>query len=185
VDNSKRTAIARRSISKPLRWLIDDGEYPFWPFNVLHHGCGRPDNPDRARLKAASDSYCEYDPNWGPSDREILRRGDFSKVVSFYVLNVLPPKQRRSAIRDIALSTRGTGFALVAVRSSVVLKAKSTSHEDGVLTSAGTFQKAYTEETIRRELLWHFRSVTTVRKDSDTILVLAALPTKRPRRKWY
>jgi len=164
--NSPKTAIARSKISAPLRHILNiKPELK----RVFHQGPGRPDNPDREKVKeVALDSVLEYDPGHGPTDRNPLRKKDCDQAISIYVLNVLPPTTRKSAVIDIAKTLAPGGIAYVAVRSEVdISSSRNESWEkcrDGYAISRGkkrNFQKGYTPLSLKSELKDHFKIVET------------------------
>jgi GGDEF domain-containing protein len=146
-----RTAMHRRDLSVPVRNLL---AAKLIKGSVLNHGRGRAD-ADANALRDAGESYAEYDPNYAP-DRSALSK-KYDTVISNYVLNVLPPKIRENAWRDIANSTGG--IALITVRTAGDKSIKGDSYEDGVRTSTGTFQKGFTLDGFEKEAGKYFNSV--------------------------
>jgi hypothetical protein len=155
--SSKRTAIARKTISRPTRILLSSGRIPKGA-SVLNHGRGKAD-ADAAALAAASAEYAEYDVNYAPNPEVLNRRYDV--VVSNYVLNVLPPEDRKSAWQDIARTTGGVAY--ITVRSTGdkdIYKGKK--HKDGFKMSTGAFQKPYTATGLVKEAKRYFSSVEVI-----------------------
>jgi 2'-5' RNA ligase/GNAT superfamily N-acetyltransferase len=158
--NAGRTQIARGSnVSVPTRTLIDKG---LIRGRVLHHGAGRAQADTAAMLDAGADAVVEYDP-YHPDpigrDRSVLGQR-YDVVVSNYVLNVLPPEQRREVLRDLAKATGGHTY--VAVRGIGDTSIKGTPFADGVETSRGTFQRGYRATDLESELAEWFSSVRIV-----------------------
>ena len=152
-----RTAIARSSVSRPTRTLLQSGRIPKGA-SVFNHGRGKAD-ADAAALAAASAEYAEYDPNHAPNSEALERRYDV--VVSNYVLNVLPPDIRGHAWEDIARTTGGVAY--ITVRSTgdkAIYKGKK--YKDGFKMSTGTFQKPYTATALVREAKRYFKNVEII-----------------------
>ena len=175
---SKRTAIGRKTISKPLRWMTEAGYSSF--ASTFHQGAGRPENPDRAEICAASASCLEYDPHWGPKVRKSMRKGNKSTAISIYVLNVLPPYYRRMALRDLRLTLAPYGICLIAVRRTLGIPITRLSPcEDGWLTMTGSFQKTFTWKDITNWVGAYFKDISLVKQDADTYLIEALHPRKK------
>lgn len=179
MKKSKMTAIQRPTLSKPLRWILEVGE-DMGRSRVFHQGPGRPTNPDREHLRAASAICLEYDPHWGPKDRKVLRRGNCKYAVSIYVLNVLPPKTRRQALRDLRMTLTVNGVAYIAVRRNMSNPISNlTPHEDGFMTTIGTFQKQFTYDDLRDWVTAYFYDFRIAKYDSDTLLIRASKPRRK------
>lgn len=160
------TAMARTSISLPLRKLISADKIKG---KVFHQGPGRPDNPDRQKIRDNCHAVIEYDPNHGPSDRDKLRQGNCGSAISIYVLNVLPPRARNKAIIDLRDTLTPKGIAYVAVRSyRQIENCRSHNWEsylDGWLVYRGShvnFQKGFSLLETQEMLLKHFTVISTL-----------------------
>jgi len=161
--NSEATAISRDKISAPLRYILN-----LKPelIKVFHQGPGRENNPDRKKIKKLSKSVIEYDPYHGPSDRDVLRKGNCTQAISIYILNVLPHKQRRSALLDIYRTLNDDGVAYIAVRSKSDIETSRRdtwiSHEQGYIVPRGessNFQKGFSAKELEQELYRDFSYV--------------------------
>jgi len=164
-----RTAIARRSISRPTRTLLGSGRIPKGA-SVLNHGRGKAD-ADAAALAAAAAEYAEYDPNYAPNPDVLERRYDI--VISNYVLNVLPPDIRKLAWQDIARTTGGVAY--ITVRSTgdkAIYKGKK--YKDGFKMSTGSFQKPYTATGLVKEAKRYFNSVEVIEGTTSGIFWMIA-----------
>lgn len=161
--NSEATAIGRNKISAPLRYILNlKPELK----KVFHQGPGRENNPDRKKIKQLSKSVIEYDPYHGPSNRSVLRKGNCNQAISIYILNVLPHKQRRSALLDVYRTLKITGVAYFAVRSTSDIDNSRrdtwTSHEDGYIVPRGesrNFQRGFCARDLVEELYRDFSYV--------------------------
>jgi hypothetical protein len=108
-DKSYLTAIARRTIPSPVRWLMRQGYVSDHPMiATLDFGCG----------KCASvnpKSWTNYDPHYAP---DAIQNGQkFMVILCIYVLCVLPKKERRSVIKKIRYLLSDWGCAYIAVRN--------------------------------------------------------------------
>ena len=157
---SGRTAIFRGGrVSAPVRWLT--AQCPL-SGSVLHHGCGHA-KWDTEALRTQAD-VVEYDPNWCPDATALERTYDV--LVSSYVLNVLPPQERRECLGQMTtLAPR----ALIAVRADRH-GMTGTQEADGVRTSRQTFQRAYTADELRDELADFFSTVDIVYADGRFVI---------------
>lgn len=116
-SNSYRTAVARKGLSAPARFLKKHG----WiRGRVLDYGCGRGTDAD---LLGAD----KYDPHFFP---EAPKR-KYKTILCTYVLNVLPPQDAAIIVERVKELLLPGGVACFAVRRDV--------KEEGV-TSRGTLQ---------------------------------------------
>ena len=100
-----RTAIGRKALSKPARWLGANGRLCG---RLLDYGCGR--GGDAERLDCAS-----YDPHFRPD----CPRGPFETIICNYVLNVIEDYAiRRTVLRDVSDLLADDGVAYFAVRTN-------------------------------------------------------------------
>ncbi len=104
-----RTAISRRALSAPARWLLEHGHLTG---RILDYGCGKGD------LSRFTDlDVTDYDPHFAPElPPKLARGGGFDVVYMGYVLNVLTsPAERSEAVRAASwhLATRGRLYASV------------------------------------------------------------------------
>lgn len=140
-EHSHRTAIARKTPSKPLRILLDKG-YISKKDRILDFGCGKGRDVEYLR-EQGYDAY-GYDPyNPEYSDMKVLIPHHYSVVLNFYVLNVLPPSERYDVLDDLLYYSQPVGDIFIAVRdTSEIIHGEP--YEDGVITSRGTFQHLFT-----------------------------------------
>ena len=113
ITRTAKTARARQRLSAVGMWLLKMG---LLQGRVLDFGCGR---GDLAKFIAACpgaeyfpSEICQWDPNWHPK----RPRGKFDTVTCTYVMNVLPPAQRKKALQDAQGFVRKNGRLYVAVR---------------------------------------------------------------------
>jgi len=100
-----RTAITRRALSKPARWLDSND---LLVGRVLDYGCGRGGDTERLGCEG-------YDPHYRPD----CPAGPFETVMCNFVLNVIEDYAiRRTILRDIADLLTETGYAFIAVRAN-------------------------------------------------------------------
>ena len=134
--------MTRVMLSRPVARALHD-EIITQETEVLDYGCGR--GGDLARLEQQGIACRGYDPVYRPDPVR-----DPADVVTLgYVLNVIEDRRERSSVLQAAWKlTRGT--LVVAGRlEGEAPDIKATPHGDGVVTSKGTFQKFYTQATLR------------------------------------
>jgi DNA phosphorothioation-associated putative methyltransferase len=119
MDKSHLTAIKRKKISLPMRWLIDNGHINSGD-DILDYGCGRGYDADELEITG-------YDPYYRPE----LPDRKFDIVTCNYVLNVIEDPQERLNV-ETELIFRARKKAFVSVRNDV--------HALNGCTSKGTWQ---------------------------------------------
>jgi hypothetical protein len=147
-----RTAIARTGPSAPHRAWKQAG---LLGGRVLDYGSGR-----GADCKATA-TRC-YDPNHPDPKVRQAPPDDYDAVTLTYVLNVLPPTERKEALQAAARRVRRGGHLLVAVRGQSdgghqAAQAGWERHADGFVqrTTDGAvqrFQRFYTDAGLAREV---------------------------------
>lgn len=141
MNKSKNTAIARKTMSKPCRFLHEDGAING---SILDYGCGR--GVDVKELKKLGYKVEGYDPYHGPKK---LPRKQFSKVLMTYVVNVIEDVQERDkAILEAFSKVKKGGWLYITVRSLLDVsngaeKGNWKQRNGGYVTSSGTFQRGY------------------------------------------
>ena len=112
--NSHRTAIARKSLPAPTRWLISKG---LITGHVLDFGCGKCKPLNDAILTKLPNvkSVTSYDPHWEPDTCMIPYFYDV--VLCTYVLCTLPEEAVSNILYRIQLALRPTGVAYITVRN--------------------------------------------------------------------
>jgi ATP adenylyltransferase len=120
-DKSHQTAITRRALSVPMRYLDEKG---LLSGEVLDYGCGKGQDADALGLR-------KYDPYYFPDGT--VRDRLYDTITCQYVLNVLHPGDETavvlSAIRKLL---KPGGAAYITVRRDV----KTSGY-----TSKGTYQR--------------------------------------------
>lgn len=165
-----KTAITRSGLSVPTRYLLDKG---LIKGKVFQQGRGKAEH-DAEAMQAIASKYAEYDPNYAP--KRAALRGKYDTVVSNFVLNTLPPTVRDGAWKDIQRTVGRGGTAYISVRSTGDTSIRGEKAEDGVITSKGTFQKAYSEEDIMGEASNYFGNVEVIKKTPHSITIAATDP---------
>lgn len=131
------TAITRKSVSRPMRWIRDN--VLLEPMRILHYGEGRAYFDTLALSKGSIYPVEVYEPY--PSEYEPWKKdvplGYFDLCVSIYVLNTLVPSEREFVIYQMKTKA---DRVIAAVRTD-----KINGHPmfDGVITSRNTFQKSF------------------------------------------
>lgn len=129
------TAMTRKSVSAPMRYLAQRRGAPYGPMEVLHFGEGKA-YEDTKYLTRNGANVTPYDPN---SEHEYTR--DASRLdqhydlgIAIYVFNTLQPAARKNALEKLL---RCCSQAIIAVRTD---KVHGEPWQDGVFTKRGTFQ---------------------------------------------
>jgi SAM-dependent methyltransferase len=133
---SRLTAIARKSLSAPSRYLLENG---FLKGRILDFGCGRGD------LKKFVDGDIEeYDPFYAPH-KPI---GKFDVVVCNYVLCVLDWRRRMKALEEARSYLKPGGCLFVSVRRDLKRSGPTSKgfqfnvrlKEDSLVRRSGAFE---------------------------------------------
>lgn len=121
MDLSYRTAIKRKGISTPIRYLIDK-QLIKRNHKILDFGCGRGQDCDLS-VSSGFDAY-KYDPYWLPDDKILNKKYD--RVLCIYVLNVVNKETREKIITQLKNLVKKKGKIYIAVRRDIK-KHKKTS----------------------------------------------------------
>ncbi|KKL88582.1 hypothetical protein LCGC14_1923230, partial [marine sediment metagenome] len=126
MDNSYKTAIKRKTISRPLKYLIKEGlvTKDHW---ILDYGCGRGD--DMEWLRSNKYDIRGWDPTWYQNSLYMYRSYDI--VLCTYVLNVVNSTTRKNIIKVLKDLTNKHGKVYMTVRRDV---------EKHTVSSKGTHQ---------------------------------------------
>lgn len=155
VISSRLTALNhRKQISQPVRYLCQKGLVS--DKSVLHLGTGMDRFAREALIKAGCRNVKDYDPNFFP-DTSVLD-SQYDIVMAHYVLNILPPKERKQVYRLIAATLKENGVAYLTVQGLWPVEHKYDiirPLDDGYLIRTGynsTFRKGYSPEELLKEI---------------------------------
>ncbi len=124
-DKSHLTAISRKSLPNPTKWLILDNRIPFAPKRVLDYGCGKSHDLNNTFFHADG-----YDPYYRPE----RPTGQYDMVMCNYVLCVIPTAaERKLVLAQIQNLLKKHGVAYISVRND-------KPHQGHGWTSRGTYQ---------------------------------------------
>jgi hypothetical protein len=115
--NSHRTAIARKSLPVPVRWLL---AHNLLHGHVLDYGCGKCYvlNNRTIRDHPGVFSITSYDPYFAPWEAPIVSANlRWDVIFCSYVLCTLPKAQEKSILEDIQKRLSPDGKAYIIVRS--------------------------------------------------------------------
>lgn len=125
MNASGKTAITRKTLSLPMKWLEDHNMLGCnRPNRRLDYGCGKGFDADTL-------GFQKYDLNHFPA----IPEGTFDIITCIYVLNVIEnPLERDMVCQDIIDRLADCGTAYIAVRNDL------DTDEKGYITSTGTWQ---------------------------------------------
>jgi len=132
------TAIVRKTASRPTRLAWERG---LIRGKVLDYGCGY--GADVRWLKGKGVDVEGYDPYFPEWDINITGKL-YDTILLNYVLNVLPPEERRAVASDAVAHLKPGGTIIVGVRMRDEIERLARRygwmpHEDGYLTGTHTF----------------------------------------------
>jgi DNA phosphorothioation-associated putative methyltransferase len=140
-----KTALSRQGLSTPMQALVRHGLLDD-EVTVFDYGCGQGD--DLAALRAAGITANGWDPHFFPNTE--LKKADIVNLG--FVLNVIETPAERVAAAKNAFSLTAK-FLIVAVMLHGKGRVKGLRpHNDGFLTSRGTFQKYFLQADIKQFL---------------------------------
>ena len=148
-----RTAIARTDTSAPVRHLQATAKH-LLRGRLLDFGSGH--GADARALRATP-----YDPHHPSAKVRQLPAGTFDTVLMLYVVNVLPPAARKTAVKLAASKVRRGGHLVLAARPQAEIDGKVVSgwqkHQDGWQQRGADgdvdrFQRGYTAQSLTREI---------------------------------
>ena len=126
-DLSYRTAIKRKTISRPLKYLISQGKIGKND-RILDYGCGRGD--DIVWLRKNGYQAFGFDPYWKKNLTNLNESYDV--VLCTYVLNVVNKTTRQSIIKRLKDLTNSHGTVYITVRRDLL--------KDHAISQRGTHQ---------------------------------------------
>jgi DNA phosphorothioation-associated putative methyltransferase len=106
-DNSFKTAISRKTISAPLKYLISCGLINKSQ-TILDYGCGR--GFDVQWLKENGYNVVGFDPYWNPNFNVLNTKYDV--ILCTYVLNVVAPKIRKIIIKNLTNLSKNVYYSV-------------------------------------------------------------------------
>lgn len=137
-----RAAIARSTLSRPLRLAVEAGLLPPG-CQVFDYGCGR--GGDMERLQEEGYCVAGWDPYYQPDTPQVA-----AEVVNLgYIINVIENEAER---REALVSAWTLAQKVLIVAAQVVLEDArhgSIAYGDGVITQRNTFQKYYEQEELK------------------------------------
>lgn len=151
--NPERTAIKRKKPSLPIQDLIKknliNGKF-------LDYGGGHGQDflhtekkfntyywdPFRVKMQMGDNIIFHEMPNSCP-----FEPNTFDTITVTYVLNVLPPMERKNTIDHILSLLKPNGIAYFTVRGPKD-KISGTPYEDGLITKKNTFQRTFSPEQL-------------------------------------
>ena len=114
MDNSYKTAIGRKSLSAPVKYLRKINAFPQGT-SIIDFGCGR--GTDVQFLREMNYETVGYDPHWSQAGWLLGYKYDI--VLCTYVLNVVDIRQRDLIIKTLKNLTKPQGNVYITVRRDV------------------------------------------------------------------
>jgi len=151
IDRHK-TALRRMDLSRPVNLAVTRGlvtdHTTFFDF-----GCGHGD--DVRHLKAAGLQATGWDPNHAPNNAKIS-----ADVVNLgYVINVIEHEKERIKVVKDAWELADTALMVSARLTDEERSSDFKPYNDGVITSARTFQKFYEQNELREWISVHLQKL--------------------------
>jgi SAM-dependent methyltransferase len=109
------TAISRKTLPVPTRWLIDN---LLLAGDVLDYGCGRCAELNNRIFEkdVLVRSITNYDPHFAPT---LPFKKRFDRIICNYVLCVVPASEEHKILKDIQDLLGANGMAFITVRNDV------------------------------------------------------------------
>ena len=168
----QRTAIHRKKAAYPTRWLCDNN---IISGHVLHHGRGHDKKTTELLFEQLQvKSVTEYDPEIEDINSPDIFNRKYDTVVSNFVLNILPQKERHSELKqitDITLSSALFAVRGIGCQGYVTALQSWTPYSDG-LTNGKQFQKYYTADELYDELSIYFPFVDILKGSNKSPLII-------------
>jgi len=130
--NSHKTAITRKALPVPTRWLLKNN---LIKGHVLDYGCGKCAEVNQTMLQSpVIKSVTSYDPHWEPLSFAVQSRLKWDTIICNYVLCTLPKEAELELLTQIRHRIAKSGVAYVSVRNDVPKSGYGMSRK-------GTFQR--------------------------------------------
>ena len=144
------TAIKRKNISAPLRYLLENN-YITKSDTILDYGCGH--GFDLNHLKYSGYNTIGYDKFIETYSSSNYNENKYSSILCFYVLNTIDSEEERiDVLKSLSNLVENKGKIYLAVRSEDEFKSiknhNFTYYKDGVITTKNTFQKYFSKENL-------------------------------------
>lgn len=155
ISASRMTALYHsKNASQPIKLLCQkklvQGK------SVLHLGAGMDNLAKPHLVKSGCIEVADYDPNFYPDTRVLKKQYD--AVIANYVLNVVPPDDRKNIYKLIKDTLKKNGIAYLTVQGVWPVKNNYKiikEYSDGYLIKSGynnTFRKGYSKEDFMKEI---------------------------------
>jgi 2-polyprenyl-3-methyl-5-hydroxy-6-metoxy-1,4-benzoquinol methylase len=115
MNKSHLTAMSRKTLSAPMKWMEGEGFFDGVPRNkCLDYGCGKGFDADTL-------GFQKYDPHFFPCDgfRNVcFHGGEFDVITCNFVLNVIPNEEKRKIVlENIEYFLAPSMSAFISIRS--------------------------------------------------------------------
>lgn len=137
-----KTALSRRALSLPMSLMVRLGLLTTTA-TLFDYGCGQGD--DVSILSSNGFSASGWDPHYAPE----AARSEADVVNLGYVLNVIEDAHERAETLAAAWRLARRVLTVSVMTSSARSRSEQLSHEDGVLTKRGTFQRYFSHNELR------------------------------------
>lgn len=150
---SYKTAIERKTLSKPTQILLDSGLLDNYAKEnrILDYGCGR--GGDVTRLKKMGYNISGYDKYIKPYNNRAKtingKKGKYDIVICNYVFNVIDDEHEfKQTIREVRRLGKDVYISVRADKKSVKDSWTYDSVRKGYWTTTGTFQRFFDEPLV-------------------------------------
>ena len=152
LSNSGKTQIAT---TVPTYKKVKEKLFPdAGPGEILDYGAGMGKGAEAIGAETLEPFAKDWNPNY--TDAGQIKK-QYKGIINNAVLNVLPKPQRDAVVKDIGSKLTPGGKAFINVRGKDVFNAKVAQQisDSEIITSKGTFQKAFT----KHELIQYLKDV--------------------------
>ncbi|HMB01432.1 MAG TPA: class I SAM-dependent methyltransferase [Spirochaetota bacterium] len=155
ISASRMTALNHsKNVSQPVKMICR--EKLLKDKDVLHLGTGLDRFANEKLLASGCAAISDYDPNFYP-DKTVLKK-QYDAVIANYVLNIVPPPDRKKIYQLIDRTLKPGGSAYLTVQGVWPVEHKYPvirRYADGYLIKSGynvTFRKGYTAAEFIKEI---------------------------------